>query len=379
LTKSTSNIIRTILLGIIYLAVSCNSHNGNNENNVEPVSVLELPPSPNNPRNSEGDFIELKSGKLLFIYTHYDTGSGVDHDPAYLASRNSVDAGMTWSDTDDIVMGNEGSQNIMSVSLLRLNNGDIALFYLRKNSSEDCIPIMRVSKDEARTWGPPVQCIGKKGYYVLNNDRVIQLNDGTLMFAVSEHKSKDKIFDAQGNLYAYFSEDNGKTWKSSKKVPNETKIITQEPGLIEMGDGRIMMFIRTNDGKQYLSYSSDKGLSWSHILPSNIPSPLSPASIEKIPGSNHWIMVWNNNDGSMTDIKNKRTPLTVAISKDEGVSWKNVKNIETEKDGWFCYTAIYFVKNDILLAYCAGDRSDKNYNGLARTRLAKLGRSWLYR
>src|SRR5680860_868280 len=123
-----SNITKMILLGMIWLVGACDTHNGNRENNVEPITVLELPPSPQNPRNSEGDFIKLKSGKLLFIYTHYDTGSGVDHDPAYLASRNSVDAGMTWSDTDDIVMGNEGSQNIMSVSLLRLNNGDCLLY-----------------------------------------------------------------------------------------------------------------------------------------------------------------------------------------------------------------------------------------------------------
>ena len=99
-----------------------------------PQIILNLNPSDDNPRNSEGDFIELESGRLLFIYTHYYEGSGIDHDPAYLASRYSDDDGQTWSGVDKIELQNEGVQNIMSVSLLRLQDGTIALFYLIKNS-----------------------------------------------------------------------------------------------------------------------------------------------------------------------------------------------------------------------------------------------------
>jgi len=40
----------------------------------------------------------------------------------------------------------------MSVSLLRLQNGEIALFYLLKNSEQDCRPVMRLSRDEGTTW-----------------------------------------------------------------------------------------------------------------------------------------------------------------------------------------------------------------------------------
>ena len=43
-----------------------------------------LPPGPGNPRNSEGDFIELKDGRILFVYTHF-TGSNDDNAAAHLA------------------------------------------------------------------------------------------------------------------------------------------------------------------------------------------------------------------------------------------------------------------------------------------------------
>ncbi|MCA9131588.1 MAG: exo-alpha-sialidase [Planctomycetales bacterium] len=61
--------------------------------------TLQLPPTESNPRNSEGDFVQLKDGRLLFIYTHFTGGSG-DASSAYLAGRFSADDGRTWDATD---------------------------------------------------------------------------------------------------------------------------------------------------------------------------------------------------------------------------------------------------------------------------------------
>tara|TARA_R110002096_G_scaffold110932_1_gene242322 strand:+ start:411 stop:1535 length:1125 start_codon:yes stop_codon:yes gene_type:complete len=365
-----------VLMGI---AFSCKSNKITNKLSVskEPKTVLSLQPSADNPRNSEGDFIKLKNGNLLFVYTHYTQGTGSDHDPAHLASRYSEDNGNTWSVKDEVVLPNEGGMNVMSVSLLRLHNGSIALFYLRKNSTVDCIPMMRISTDEAQSWSSPIPCItDKKGYFVLNNDRVVQLEDGRLMFAVAEHPTTQKGFSAKGNLFSYYSDDNGETWTSSEMVPNNTEIITQEPGLIEMNDGRIMMYIRASGGVQQLSFSKDRGASWSHIEASSIYSPLSPATIEKVPGTGDWVMVWNNNDGSDPAIKAKRTPFTIAISKDEGKTWDNIKNIAIDPDGWYCYTALYFTDpQDIILGHCAGNRVQGT--GLAITNITTLNLDWL--
>ncbi|MDH7569773.1 MAG: sialidase family protein, partial [Armatimonadota bacterium] len=76
-----------------------------------------LPPGPGNPRNSEGDFIQLQDGRILFVYTHF-TGGGEDHATAHLAGRFSSDGGYTWTPDDVVVLPNEGAMNVMSVSLL---------------------------------------------------------------------------------------------------------------------------------------------------------------------------------------------------------------------------------------------------------------------
>lgn len=365
---------------ILFLILSSCTNRGIRSRQIpEPVTVLELPPSENNPRNSEGDFISLATGRILFIYTRYSGDSSSDHAPACLASRYSDDGGKTWSTEDRMIAANEGGMNIMSVSLLRLQNGDIALFYLRKNSTTDCIPMMRVSRDEAESWSDATPCItGVEGYFVLNNDRVIQLKDGRLMMPVALHNTPGGKWSSRGSLFCYYSDDHGKSWTPGNEVPNNSGIITQEPGLIEMNDGRVMMYIRAGGGFQQRSFSSDRGQTWSPVEVSNIPSPLSPATIEKIPGTGDWLLVWNNNDGSVPEIKDKRTPLTIAVSGDEGKSWKHVKNIRENPEGWYCYIAVHFPDNKhLLLGYCAGD--PVRGKGLTVTDVSLVSRSWLYK
>ncbi len=153
-----------------------------------------LPPGPGNPRDSEGDFITLADGRVMFVYTRF-TGRGGDQDQADLAARFSSDQGRSWTEDDVMVVANEGDQNVMSASLLRLAGGEIALFYLVKNSLEDTRPVMRLSTDEGGTWGGPAEIIPDDdiGYYVLNNDRVVLLESGRLIAPVSQHASEDRI------------------------------------------------------------------------------------------------------------------------------------------------------------------------------------------
>lgn len=361
------------------LTVSCATKVKKGFEIAESKTTLKLSPSENNPRNSEGDFVNLKDGRILFVYSRYTGDSSSDHAPAFLAGRYSDDGGETWTQEDETIVANEGGMNVMSVSLLRLQNDDIALFYLKKNSTEDCIPLMRISKDEAKSWSDAVPCITDKvGYFVLNNDRVVQLEDGRLLMAVALHNTPGGEWKNQGDLFSYYSDDNGKSWVSSAQVPNTTDIVTQEPGLIEMKDGRVMMYIRASGGYQQLSFSQDRGETWGQIETSNIPSPVSPATIEIIPGTGDWLLVWNNNDGSNPNIKGKRTPLTTAISKDEGKTWEYTKNIQDDPDGWYCYIAIHFVDDEhISISNCAGNRTDGTE--LSVTDITLLNKSWLYK
>tara|TARA_R110000737_G_scaffold353259_2_gene403620 strand:- start:42 stop:2213 length:2172 start_codon:yes stop_codon:yes gene_type:complete len=341
----------TILIGISLLFINI-SKVAQAQAHKSPGTFTDILSSSENPRNSEGDFITLKDGRILFAYTRF-MNSTSDHAPAQIMGRYSEDGGKTWSVKDKLIVEREGDQNVMSVSFLRLQNGDIALFYARKNSLEDCIPMVRISKDETQTWSEPTPIItNQNGYFVLNNDRVIQLKSGRILAPVSLHKTPNSEWRNRGEIRCFYSDDMGNTWKMGQVLPVPINAISQEPGVVEMNDGRIMMNIRTNQGAQYSSSSLDEGITWSLANKTIIPSPISPASLKRLNGTGDLILAWNNNGKSGPGyFKSKRTPLTVAISKDEGQSWVNIQNIEGSSHASYAYTAIHEVDDHILFAY----------------------------
>lgn len=341
-----------------------------------------LPPGPGNPRNSEGDFILLRDGRLMFVYTHFSGGGG-DHDRAFLAARYSPDGGKTWTASDEVIVpADESGWNVMSVSFVRLPLGEIGMIYLRKNSDRDCRPVIRRSQDEGKTWSEPREMITDEvGYYVLNNDRVEVLKSGRLVAPVSLHKDASGKFMSRGRALCYLSDDFGRTWRRSRTVldlsehPDDPYGL-QEPGIIQRKDGSLLMFCRTGMGVQYLSTSEDGGETWTPVRPSDIRSPCSPASMARIPKTGDLMMVWNDRFNPAEGwSRGHRTPFNVAISRDEGRTWIQKKVLENDPDGWYCYTAIGFVDGRVVLGHCAGDRLT---NGLATTQITSFPISWLY-
>ena len=342
-------------------------------------TLLTIEPSESYPRNSEGDIIELSDGSLCLIYTRF-TGGTSDDATAHLALRISRDGGNTWS-ADRVVVPNDAGFNVMSVSLLRLRDGRIALFYLHKQSSEDCRPVMRLSDDEAVTFSEPTTCITDEvGYYVLNNDRAVQLASGRLVLPVAWHNRPGrKEPDWTGRVMCYFSDDNGRSWQRSRstltrKTPDGSRISMQEPGVIELADKKLMMFCRTDAGSQYISFSTDGADTWSELVPSDLHSPLSPATIERLPTSGTLVCVWNDHSGVHRYAPGKRSPLCLAISTDEGKTWSKSQLLETRPDGWYCYTSMTFLQDRLLLTYCAGD---KRVGGLNRLKITSLAYDFL--
>ena len=88
--------------------------------------------------------------------------------------------------------------------------------------------------------------------------------------------------------------------------------------------------------------------------------------------------VWNDHHDMPRDSKlmDDRTPLRVAISQDDGVTWLAPRTLEEDPQGWYCYTAIEFVGDDVVLGYCSSDlRTSKR---LADTQITRFPVKWLY-
>lgn len=358
--------------------------------------VLDLLHGEGNPRNSEGAFITLDSGRILFIYTQYYDDSWSDIAPARLVSIHSDDAGRSWSAEPQLVLENEAQWNTMSVSLLHFPDGRIALFYLRTESFHDCRLYLRTSSDEAKTWSEPTLCTPAPGYFPVLNDRVVMLASGRLIVPTAYHRPKRnedatswKSWDYRAITLFYYSDDFGQSWEESRDwwgLPVPSRSGLQEPGVVELQDGSLYAWARTDTGRLWALRSLDEGITWSPPEPTKLLAPNSPMSLKRMPNGD-LLAVWNdrsrrwklpkpvNPGGFVENSSWSRTPLAVAISRNEGRSWIQRKLLEDDHRQGFCYAALHFTADAVLMAYCYGGDGD---GVLQNTRIRRIGYEWLY-
>lgn len=351
---------------------------------IDATPVLSLPARPGNPRNSEGAFVTLRDGRILFAYSRYLGDDWQDHATAVIAARESADGGRTWTANDRILVANEGACNVMSASLLRLADGRIALLYVRKNSALDCRPRLRFSADEGATWGEPRDCAPHLGYFVVNNDRLVQLASGRLVVPAAYHRPRQADgdiaagIDPHGEARWFLSDDRGQTWRESRqhlRVAPAIESGLQEPGCIERRDGTLYGWARTSAGQQWEFHSRDGGETWTEPHPSRFTAPCSPLSLRNLGAASAplWLAVWNDPTAATAPAQESswgRTPLVAAFSRDEGATWTDRTVLESDPARGFCYTAIHRTGDAVLLAYCCGGRGTAVLQDLCIRRLA---------
>ena len=338
--------------------------------------VLFLQTSENNPRNGEGSLIRLKDGRIMYAYTDYYGGEGDDHGTARISAYYSSDEGETWVDGGVLVGKDDDAKNFMSISLLRMENGDLGVAYLRKSmKGEDllCMPYIVRSSDEGKTFDKPICCAEEDGYYVVNNDRLVRLKSGRILLPAAYH-GESGYRARPGKLKVLYSDDDGRSWKISKDTvcsPYDDDIQLQEPGVYELPDGRVWMWCRTAYGHQYQCFSTDNGDTWSNVVPAfRFTSPDSPMQVRSV--GNYTVSVFNpvgyNCLRSDTEMwkSPKRTPYVCAVSRDGGLSFIDMKKtfcnggfddfvekcyfIEDDQSNSYCYPAVLEVKDGFLIA-----------------------------
>jgi len=314
-------------------------------NAAQPESQIVVPNTPEHIRNGEADIIRLKNGDLLLGYGRWGS-DGDDFGAAEIWSKTSHDDGKTWGE-DRVLVPNEGKVTTFEVAFLRLQSGEILMAYCVKDSKEDCSICFRKSFDEGRTWGSRIKyqiAAGYSGYTAINNNRLAQLRSGRILLPAYDGWVHGRLLLS----FALYSDDKGQTWRKSADVdirdldPND-KFGADEPAVVELKDGRVMMIIRTGLGIIAKSHSSDGGATWSRPQPiPGIVAPNAPASIARLPQTGDLLLVWNNSTAA-------RDPLNSAISRDEGETWENIRVLD--RGGSLCYTSITAVGERVLLAY----------------------------
>ena len=111
-------------------------------------------------------------------------------------------------------------------------------------------------------------------------------------------------------------------------------------------------------------------------------SPSGPrASCSDASGASSWpsvlrdlLLIWNNNFTAGAGHGGKRTPLTAAISSDEGKTWQNVRNLEADPARGYAYTSLTFVGGRAVLTYYEDDPEAQRFSTWFRS----LPVTWFY-
>ncbi|MGA2265220.1 MAG: sialidase family protein [Phycisphaerae bacterium] len=225
-------------------------------------------------------------------------------------------------------------------------SGPVHLFFKVGDTIGGWETWLTTSADGGVSWSPPRELVpGDHGGRGPVKNKPIVLSDGTWLAPASVEPTVGgkKIWDA----FTDRSSDGGRTWQASAAVPLDHAAFVG-PGLIqptlwESDPGHVHMLLRSSAGAIYRSDSIDAGWVWS------------PPYRTGLPGNNSGIDLAKLADGALVlafnpvDVK-VRTPLSLAISRDNGATWTDRLDLETAA-GEYSYPAVIASGRGVALTY----------------------------
>ena len=266
-----------------------------------------------------------------------------------LAVKESSDGGRSWSKPRQIktVTGKtlKLARDAAHLSLLKLKSARLAIAYggpVTRPGRDGTVQYC-TSSNGGRTWTDPTPI--DPIFAVCRTQAARVLSTGRILVPVMRWISPWSGGESEGaekNIcfsWVYYSDDEGKTWKRSLSelfvaMDAGRRGVThfEETVVEELPDGRVLMLGRTELGRVYKSYSKDKGITWSHPVPTPLASSYSPSTLIRIPKTKDLLVIWNQVTPEEILQGITRHRLTSAISKDQGMTWQHFRNLESLDD-----------------------------------------------
>lgn len=231
--------------------------------------------------------------------------------------------------------------------VLFYHNNLLNLYYKHGNRIQDWETVYSTSNDFGNTWEESKTLVEKDP---VNRGPVknkpILLSNGCICAPTSMQvyldapKPKEQCWDCFVDL----SYDNGITWEKSMLVPlNHDNLKGKgliQPTVWESTPGNVHMFMRSTEDKMYRSDSTDYGKTWCEAYPTNISNNNSGIDLVKL-SSGDLVLVYNKAR------KGARTPLNVALSKDNGQTFEEIAVLESI-EGQYMYPSVVCDKEENL-------------------------------
>lgn len=350
----TDRIPRPVLVPLFALVVWFRSGGLQADGVAKPEIVTIAAAKGNIARHSEAAMVELKDRRLFMVWQEFEKGTGdSDFFPGRLAEMTSADGGRTWGEYRVLVRPEKEDINVFSPSLLRLPDGGILFAFMRyhsfakaQNKYPPASAFAWVSHDEAKTF-QPLATLWTEQPVTLCNSTLKRLSSGRVVIPTCRDLSTKGQPDHWESGVS-FSDDQGQTWQACSNWVDLPKRGAMEPHIEELRDGRLLMVMRTQLGAVYRSFSADGGKTWTKGESLGIEAPESCPELVRIPKTGDLLLIWNaaKYDPKWVSHYGKRTPLSAAISKDDGQTWSAPRHIETDPGWAFSNPGVCFTSAD---------------------------------
>lgn len=211
----------------------------------------------------------------------------------------------------------------------------------------------KISRDGASTWSEPFVLTWEAGTMV--RGQPIVLPDGNYLLPVYHETGSNTEFTAP-DTESYFLrfDPRERRWSESGRI--RSRLGNLQPAVVQLSGDHLLALCRRggdyepgNDGYVVRSESLDGGRTWSAGVETEFPNPN--AAVELIRLRNgHLLFIYN-------DSMNDRTPLTAALSLDNGRTFPHRRNL-AEGPGDFAYpTAIQTSDGRIHVTFTSDERT----------------------
>lgn len=255
----------------------------------------------------------------------------------------------TWSAPQKL--SDDPTRSEQNPVLFPAPDGRLFLFYTAQlfGNQDTSIVRCRISHDNGRSWGPIAPLFEEEGVFV--RQPVIVLDNGDWLLPVFLcRRLPGRRWDGSNDVSAVrISSDQGRSW-SHHEVPDSLGAVHMN--VVKQEGGRLLAFFRSRWADRiYLSRSAVHGRSWSAPVPTALPNNNSSIQVKRL-ASGRLALVYNHisaadsaerraslydeiDDGAPPDAAAgapaparaalwgvPRAPLSLALSDDEGESWR---------------------------------------------------------
>lgn len=263
----------------------------------------------------------------------------------------TFDYGKTISEEWEI--GEGASQNI-----IRLLDGRLMSIALKQvdntveNHPKASDLFAYFSEDDGKTFGSPVAISDKARTMYLINSRVIRLSTGRILVPVCIHPDclLSEKSEVGDRVGVFYTDDEGITWHEGEwKAPSVADQL-RDPMICEMLDGSLKMLACAGCGYLYALDSKNGGHTWSDEYKTELRSPCAPFTFSYDPYGEQYTVVWDNAFPGPGH-QFPRSPICLAVSSD-CKKWTMVCELGNDPMASYGYPSICYTKDALLISYC---------------------------